>query len=172
MCIRDSNILVETDELLLAKYDDNIVYDFVNGIIEEITKPTATTEVLVDDIHIVETQPIEDTTSIVEGAYEAASELFSDSKSNIPPAADSKPVSAAESKSSSPAESKPSSPAESKTNSPAESKPSSAGAESKPSSAADSKSNRSTESKISSPISDKATSPRPISDSDMTADSK
>ena len=143
------NILVETDELLLAKYDDNIVYDFVNGIVEEISKPTSTTEVLVDNIHIVETQPIEETGSIVDGVYEAASELFSDSKSNSPPAADSKPSSAV-----------------------AESKPSSAVAESKPSSAADSKSNSSTESKISSPISDKEISPSPISASDMTADSK
>jgi len=152
------NILVETDELLLAKYDDNIVYDFVNGIVEEISKPTSTTEVLVDNIHIVETQPIEETGSIVDGVYEAASELFSDSKSNSPPAADSKPSSAV-------AESKPSSAV-------AESKPSSAVAESKPSSAADSKSNSSTESKISSPISDKEISPSPISASDMTADSK
>ena len=159
------NILVETDELLLAKYDDNIVYDFVNGIVEEISKPTSTTEVLVDNIHIVETQPIEETGSIVDGVYEAASELFSDSKSNSPPAGESKP-------SSPPAgESKPSSPpvGESKPVSAADSKSSSAGAESNPSSPAESKPSSSDEEKSTISPSDISFT---ISDSDMTADSK
>ena len=160
------NILVETDKLLIVKFDDNIVYDFVNGIIDEITKPTSTTEVLVDDIHIIQTQPIEEADSIVDGAYEAAAKLFSDSKSSSADG-ESKPSSAdSESKpSSAGAESNPSSAG-------TESNPSSAGTESNPSSAADSKSNSSTESKISSPISDKETSPSPLSASDMTADSK